>query len=431
MELFLAVHVGRIRRETYRHNGETFRLAEHRTTSLGTRVGKVAFRRPVGRRADAPRATCDLPIDRELGLCSGFSLGVVQDLARLASQMAFAAARSTFREVYAWAPSPRALLRMIDAVGAHARSFPEGAAAPADDGAILVIQVDGRGAPMITDVEHQRRRQPHAPRATGVPRRSTRRLRRRQRPRPRRTKGAKSKNAKVAFVGVLYTVQPTPAGVEGPINKRVIATFASHEALFIWLRREADKRGYDHNRTIFMADGSEHIWRLQTQYLPQAEVCLDWYHLIEYIWKAGECVYAEGSDELRAWVGRTAKKLKRGHVVSVLAELREVRRGISKTGPGTKGKRKRLDEVIRYYANNLSRMRYRALCAHDLDIGTGAVEGAVRNLVGIRLDGPGMRWSRQRSERVLYLRCVLLSGLWRGFVEVPRPAPRSQAPRPA
>src|SRR5690606_31720437 len=40
----------------------------------------------------------------------------------------------------------------------------------------------------------------------------------------------------------------------------------------------------------------------------------------------------------------------------------------------------------------------------------GVIEGAVRNLVGVRLDGPGMRWGRDRTEAILHLRCVLLNG---------------------
>jgi hypothetical protein len=60
-------------------------------------------------------------------------------------------------------------------------------------------------------------------------------------------------------------------------------------------------------------------------------------------------------------------------------------------------------------------MRYAELRREDLDIGTGAVEGAVRNLIGIRLDGPGMRWGRDRAEKVLHLRCVLLNGQWDDF----------------
>ena len=50
-----------------------------------------------------------------------------------------------------------------------------------------------------------------------------------------------------------------------------------------------------------------------------------------------------------------------------------------------------------------------------IDIGTGAVEGAVRNLVGMRLDGPGMRWGRDRAELILRLRCILLNGHWHAF----------------
>jgi hypothetical protein len=57
-------------------------------------------------------------------------------------------------------------------------------------------------------------------------------------------------------------------------------------------------------------------------------------------------------------------------------------------------------------------MRYAELRREDLDIGTGAVEGAVRNLVGMRLDGPGMRWGRDRAELILHLRCILLNGQW-------------------
>ena len=42
-------------------------------------------------------------------------------------------------------------------------------------------------------------------------------------PKIRRTKGNKSKNAKVAVVGVLYTLKRTEKEFEGPIGKRVMA----------------------------------------------------------------------------------------------------------------------------------------------------------------------------------------------------------------
>jgi hypothetical protein len=417
VRLFLECQVARPRPVEYRAGGQRYRLTgERQTLALGTRFGKVSFARPVGRRPEAPRAACDVPVDRELGLCSGFSLGVVQGLLRLYAQMAYGTARSTFRDIYEWVPSPRAALRMVDAVGACARPFLEHAALPEDDGEILVLQVDGRGAPMIGVSELARRCQPHLPREEGTTDRQRRRQRRQSRTKPRRTKGEPSKNAKVAIVGVIYTLRQTSSGNEGPIGKRLVATFQSHEALFIWLHHEAVRRGYGKKRTIFMADGSHHIWRLQALYFPDAEVCLDWYHLLEYLWSAGECRHPEGSAELRAWVGHQARRLKRGATQAVLTELLRMRAAIPKTGPGTKGKRKRLDDTIRFYRNHRARLNYRTMREDDLDIGTGAVEGAVRNLVGMRLDGPGMRWGRRRSELILHLRCILLNGQWEEFV---------------
>ena len=104
-----------------------------------------------------------------------------------------------------------------------------------------------------------------------------------------------------------------------------------------------------------------------------------------------------------------------GTVLAVIEALRNAYASTPKTGPNNKGKRDRLDKILKHLVENQSRLRYRHLRRQDLDIGTGAAEGAVRNLIGIRLDGPGMRWSRGRSERLLHLRCVLLNGLWDVF----------------
>ena len=432
--LFLAHQAQRPRSPAYRRGGQAYRLDDRRVSDLGRRFGKVTFDRPVGRHPDDRRAAADLPVDRELGLCSGFTLGVVTGMTRLVAQMAFGVARETYREIYEWAPSPRALLRMVDAVGGRARQFLEQAATPDDDGEFLFIQVDGRGAPMISDAEHERRRRPHEAREAGSTARKRRRVRRKEQPRVRRAPGKKSKNAKVAIVGVLYTLQRTPDGIEGPIHKRLYATFESHRALFAWLRNEADKRGYGSKRTIFLGDGSAHIWRLQQEYFPLAEACIDWYHVMEYLWSGGTALHKEGSAELRAWVGRQAKLLRHNSADDVIEELRRIRREVPKTGPGTKGRRTRLDSTIKYLVDNRGRMIYEELRRDDLDIGSGAVEGAVRNLVGMRLDGPGMRWSRQRSEMVLHLRCRLLNGQWTEFTRYLAAGPRlvlSAQPAPA
>lgn len=408
--LFLARQAGRFSGE-YCHASRRYRVGRERTSELGTRFGKVIFARPTGRLVQG-LGPPDLPVDRDLELCSGFSLAVVLDMAWLCAQMSYAASRETYRHMLEWTPSPRAVMRMVDAVGDEARRVLEQSPAPDDDGEVLVIQVDGRGAPMISEVERDRRCRPHAPPPDDVTRRKGRRLRRQASARPRRTKGKKSKNAKVAVVGVIYGLKRTPAGMEGPIHKRIYATFESHDALFVWLHREALKRGYGRKQVLFLADGCAHIWRLKDKYFPEAESCLDWFHAVEKLWMAGECLHGEGSAELKLWIDRQVTRLRRGANGAVLAELRALLAATPRTGPGNKGRRERLTATIRYYHEHRDRMAYGDLRKRDLDIATGAAEGAVRNLVAMRLDGPGMRWSRQRSERLLYLRCVLLNGQW-------------------
>lgn len=418
--LFLTRAVLRPRAAEYTVGGKRYVLAptDRRSTDLGTRFGKVQFTRPIGRRVGAPRAAADLPIDRELGLCGGFSIGVVTMVARLCAQLAYATARDTFEAFCSWKPSQRAVLRILDAVGGRARAFLDQAPPPDDDGEVLVIQVDGKGAPTISSRERARRARPRRARK-GANRRHMQRDRRRDRPRVRRRSGEKSKNAKVAVVGVLYTLRKMEDGsLDGPLNKRVIATFVSYRALFEWLHPEAVKRGYGTDRferVLFLADGADVIWDLQKEFFPDAEVALDWYHVVEKLWVAGKAIHRVRGKKLDTWIQKQKGRLLNGSFDAVITSLGSALDDTPVTGPGNKYRRTVLSKTINYFEKNRHRMRYGRLRRLDLDIGTGVVEGAVRHVVGMRFDGPGMRWGLDRLERVLHLRCVLVNGLWNAF----------------
>ncbi|MBK8938191.1 MAG: hypothetical protein IPM79_11245 [Polyangiaceae bacterium] len=104
-------------------------------------------------------------------------------------------------------------------------------------------------------------------------RRHARRKKRQEHPRKRRGPGKKSKNAKMAAVGVLYTLRRAADGrLEGPANKRTYATFVSYRALFEWIHAEARRRGYGtkkFKKVLFIADGAEVLWSLQQEFLPR------------------------------------------------------------------------------------------------------------------------------------------------------------------
>jgi hypothetical protein len=421
MKLFFARQAARWPAgQLYEVEGERLVVVGTETSVLGTRFGRVTVDLPVGMRKGDLYAARDWPLQRELGLPAGFTLLVVTTMARLCAQMAFASARDLARHLFEWTPSSRSVLRMVDAVGERARGFLEQAPPPENDGEVLVVMVDGKGAPAISSAEYARRARPHG--ARGPNGRLARRQKRQERPRVRRGPGKKSKNAKMAAVGVLYTLKRDAEGkLDGPVNKRVYATFEGYRAVFEWIAAEAKKRGYGTSKftkVLFVADGADAIWALQREHFPDAEVCLDWYHVVEKLWAAGKAI-CRGTrrrrTELEAWVAAQKRRLRQGEVEQVIAEIERALVGTAVTGPGNKYRREVLGRVRDHFVKNAARMQYSKLRRADLEIGSGVVEGAVRHLVGVRLDGPGMRWGRDRAEAVLHLRCVLINGLWDDF----------------
>jgi len=63
-------------------------------------------------------------------------------------------------------------------------------------------------------------------------------------------------------------------------------------------------------------------------------------------------------------------------------------------------------------ASKSTHTRSRRARKEGLDVASGAVEGAVRHVIGKRFDSSGMRWIRKRAEALLQLRCIEINGDW-------------------
>lgn len=359
------------------------------------------------------------PDDRTLGLAPGrMSFGVHLLVAHLAARMPFEEGHDVMGLLGGYAPATRSALGIVDHVGPLAKEYLDQCPPPEGDGEILVIQVDGKGAPMLRVEEHEKRCRPHVKREPGTAVRGVRRRMRRENPKPRRAKGDKSRNKRMATVGVVYTLRRMPDGtLEGPVNKQILATFGGMDSLFQQLQRAAVQRGYGTKPTYFLADGAHALWSKQRAYFPEATPCLDWYHLSEYLWEAGGVQHAEGSAELAEWVHARQESLRAGDVHGVLAALDEIEQRIGKSGPGTKGRRQRLGKCRKFIEGHLPQLTYPALITAGVDIATGVIEGTVKHVVGARLDGSEMRWSPTRAAHVLALRLVIVNGGWSGFEE--------------
>jgi hypothetical protein len=364
------------------------------------------------------------PLDVVLGLTrDGFSPWVVQFVTRLATRMSYAASRLICKAVLGWSPSTEGIEHLVLGLGRQAAPFMQQMGAPPNDGEVLVIEVDGKCPPTATEQELSKRRgkRPHAKGCScGCQRHRGKAKRKARGSKKRRKKGDKSKNGKEVMVVVMYTLRRDPDGkLHGPINKKIWATFGGRKAAALWAREEATRRGFgpETTKTIqIVLDGAKGLKEKLEPLFPNAIITLDVCHVVEKLWELGHRFHKEGSEELKAWVEELKELVYQGRAATLVKRLQTMLKQVPMHGPGTKGRRLALNKLIGYLKPRLKMMRYREWISQDLVIASGQVEGAVRYVVGERMDCAGMRWIPQRAEALLHLRCIELNGDWENFI---------------
>lgn len=220
--------------------------------------------------------------------------------------------------------------------------------------------IDGKCVPTARESELTKRRgsrvdKPPAP----SPRHRGRASREARDPQPRRKKGDKSKNGKQVTVVVMYTLRREGGLLLGPLNRTVYASFGPKKHAFEYARREAERRGFGPrtDRTVqLLTDGDPDLHRCVDEYFgadefPNRVVTVDVIHVLEKLWDAGRARHKEGSAALAAWVHIQEDRLYADDAADVVDELRRWMDETPKTGPGNKGRRKRLEDAIRYLEN--------------------------------------------------------------------------------
>jgi hypothetical protein len=295
---------------------------------------------------------------------------------------------------------------------------------PEADGEVLLIEADGKAVPAATEAELQKRRGPrrhgaNCPCGCQRHRGQARRRRPGKTRKQRRKKGDKSKNGRSATPVAVYTLRRGVDGkLHGPVNKRVWGSFRSRKQMLAWVRAEATRRGFGPQTTRLVqivVDGKKCLAKRLRRLFPRAILTLDIRHVEEKLWKVGCAFHQEGSPALAAWVAELRTVLYRRSGQALVARLRELRQEIARRGPGTKRKRAALDGLLGYLEPRTKMMRYATWLKQDLVIAAGVIEGAVRYVIGERLDCSGMRWREDKAEAILHLRCIEVNGLWDHF----------------
>ena len=297
----------------------------------------------------------------------------------------------------------------VDVDAFYAARRPE----PGAPEALLVLQMDGKGVVMRPGAL----RPATAKAAAGAtPKLAT-----------RTSRGEKRNRKRMAEIGAVYDAIPQ---VRTPGQVITLGTGQEHvtgpKARSKWLTAsidkdaaevirdvfdEAERRDPRHLRTwVVLLDGNNHQIK---QVLAEAgargvkiHLLVDFIHVLEYLWKAAWCFFAEGAKVAEQWVAGHARRILAGRADLVIAAIRRM---TTCRGP-VADKRARIDECVKYLRNKKPCLRYDQALQQGWPIATGVVEGACRHLVKDRMDITGARWGLPGAEAVLKLRTVVSNG---------------------
>lgn len=175
-----------------------------------------------------------------------------------------------------------------------------------------------------------------------------------------------------------------------PTVRTVVAAIEDSEAFAKRVQTEADRLNVTHAAAItLLGDGAEWIWNLADAVFPIADGVLDVFHALEHIGDALKAVWGDSEVAgLHRDAGRQA--LLTGGKIGVEGWLARI---IPTVPPGASADP--LIALAAYLFKHPTRLDYAERLAEGRSIGSGAVEGAVKQWINLRLKRTGARWTAE------------------------------------
>ena len=366
--------------------------------------GKMSFERPYFYKKGVGGQT---PLDAELSLGKTCYSDLLREVSEyLGVYTVYGKTSDILERLLELNLSTRALQQNIaeDAADVEAYYAQKPPPFPANEHEILVIQVDGKGVPMILD-------EPTEPSA-------------------RLGKGQKHGHKKEAVVTSVYTIETAPRTAEEvvasffelpqdppmpvpahpkPQNKHIWATLDGKQAALSRLFLQVTQRQGDHiQHKVALCDGCEALQSRVTTQFPNFSLVLDFIHASEYLWDVANRLLGETHPDRLDWMARHTLLILSGQTLQLIADFRLMAQK-KKTKAAL---REQLNKTANYFERNLPFMDYPTYLANGWPIASGVIEGACRHFVKDRCELSGMRWNQSGAENLLRLRAVAENDDW-------------------
>jgi hypothetical protein len=195
-----------------------------------------------------------------------------------------------------------------------------------------------------------------------------------------------------------------------PTIRAVVAGIEGAGDFAVRVRAETDRLGVTTASDVtVLGDGAEWIWNLAGEVLPQAAGVLDVYHAIEHVGAAVKSIWGESAE---ATAHRQA---------GVLAVVAGGKVGVERWIAGAFGvvpagsSGDALRDLAGYLGSHPTRLGYAGRLACGRSIGSGLIEGSVKQLVNRRMKLTGARWRVEHVGPLVELAAVIDTPDWHDF----------------
>lgn len=154
------------------------------------------------------------------------------------------------------------------------------------------------------------------------------------------------------------------------------------------------------NNKVFIADGAAWIWNWVEDSYPNSVQIVDFFHAKEHLCEFAKD-YFKDKTQTNQWIDIYSGIMLDKGITPVIEALNKL-----------PNKTEKLRQLIGYYKNHQKRMQYHIFKKQGLQIGSGAIESAHKDVLQKRLKLSGQRWTKKGLQQIAQLRVAYKSGKW-------------------
>ena len=223
------------------------------------------------------------------------------------------------------------------------------------------------------------------------------------------------RDVKVAVFARRARGQPTAAehwkhrALPGPAVRSVIAAIEEAELFGDRCAAEAERLEWTEASALtVLGDGAEWLWHLAEQRFAGAAQLLDIYHGAEHLAGAARALF--GDDQARAAGEQATLRLLEDGYWGVMDWIGALSGQIPAGGDGAA-----LGSTLNYFAGQQGRLGYAVRLRRGQSIGSGLVEGSIKQLLNRRLKQTGARWKTEHVGPFVELNALASGPEWNAY----------------